>query len=111
MLQDFTLSIQLSGAFKNESHASDVDWPIYVHTKDTLPVRATWRDRPPNAELVRTGFSHGDAILFRGRWRIHHRENMPDDVQRLTSFLLHYVPRAFDLHDYKLVRQKADPTL
>jgi hypothetical protein len=54
---------------------------------------------------------NGDALLFLGRRHTHFRENMPAELNVVSSLLLHFVDESFDFFDYKLVRQAKDASI
>lgn len=57
------------------------------------------------------GMRNGDALLFLGRRHTHFRENMPAELNVVSSLLLHFVDESFDFFDYKLVRQAKDASI
>ena len=93
----FTVSLQLyNGGF---------DWPIFVDTSASLPLHAQWREMPAKGAAPQH-CANGDALLFRGRKHIHWREQLPAHVKRFATILFHFVPKSFDLVEYKQRQQK-----
>jgi hypothetical protein len=76
-----------------------------------MPERSSWRDLPEKDDCAVCGVRNGDALLFMGRRHIHFRETMPDSLSLVTSLLLHFVDANFDFFDYKLIRQKKNPSI
>jgi len=76
-------------------------WPLFVHKKRVPNPGSLWREVPPASETVEVRVRTGDALAFMGRAHTHWREAMPEDVNKYSSILYHYVDWNFDYIKYK----------
>jgi hypothetical protein len=60
---------------------------------------------------VQCDINNGDALVFLGRRHTHYRHSMPEELSLVSSLLLHFVDKTFDFFDYKIVRQRNDPSI
>ncbi len=101
----YTVSIQI---YANQERPF---WPLFVDRTPLFPERSSWRDQPEPTTCVQCDVGTGDALVFLGRRHTHYRLPMPTELSFVASLLLHFVDASFDFFDYKVVRQRADPSI